>query len=69
MSAGSPSIHAEMCVSNVKTSKLLRRELYGKSVSHSRGTHDNAPRPMFDMFAVSYDVTPAASLSTRAAEI
>jgi len=58
-----------MCVFNAKTSKLLRRELYGKSVSHDRGTRENAPRPMFDMFAVSYDVNPTASLLTRAAEI
>ena len=69
MSAGSSSIHAEMCVFNVKTSKLLRRELYGRSVSHDRGTRENAPRPRFDVFAVSYDVNPAASLSNRAAEI
>ena len=69
MSAGSSSVHAEMCVFNVETSRLLRRELHTKGAGHGRGTHENAPRPTFDMFAVSYDVNPAASLSNRAAEI
>lgn len=40
-----------------------------KGAGHHHGTHENAPRLMFDMFAVSYDVNPAASLSTSAAEI